>query len=314
MGNGNSLGSSSTADRVAQVSLGLEQNVFTSKKLEGKSFLITGANCGIGLEAARVLSNHGGRVVMACRSLEKAQEAINSLQSKENVSSIQLDLSSLKAVRDSVKSQNHLIPEKIDVLINNAGIMQTPEYTESADGFELQFATNHLGHFLLTDLLRERLSPDARVVNVSSHRHAWGKIDFERNMPPKKEFYNPSGNYGISKGSNILFARQLQKEFSLGKQTAYSLHPGVIPSTELFKNSPAISFLGRTVLAPFFKDIPQGAATTIYCAIHPDAPNHAGEFFRDCHVDKSNEECSSMQNAEKLWKLSKELVQAALLK
>jgi WW domain-containing oxidoreductase len=232
------------------------------------------------------------------------------------VSAIELDLSSLKAIRDSVEKQSDLIPAKIDCLINNAGIMQTPEFTESADGYELQFATNHLGHFLLTDLLKDKLSADARIVNVSSQAHRWAGIDFDKNMPPNRENYSPRTNYGISKACNILFSRQLQKNFSSSgsSKTVYSLHPGVIPSTELFKHMPTIAYLGKTVLSPFFKDIPQGTATTIFCAIHPDAPKHAGKYFLDCHVESSTQESSSMENAEKLWKISQELVNSALQK
>jgi NAD(P)-dependent dehydrogenase (short-subunit alcohol dehydrogenase family) len=192
--------------------------------------------------------------------------------------------------------------------------MQTPEFTESADGYELQFATNHLGHFLLTDLLKGRLAEDARIVNLSSLAHKWAKFDFNKNMPPNREHYNAKTNYGISKACNVLFTRQLQKDFSSSgsSKTAYSVHPGVIPSTELFKNMPIFAYFGKTVLSPFFKDIPQGAATTLYCAIHPDALKHAGEYFLDCHVQNSSNDTRNPEYAEKLWKISQDLVNSSL--
>ena len=314
MGNSSSLGSSSTADQVAQSALGLSADIFTSDKLSGRNVFITGANSGIGLEAARVLSNHGATVILACRSKDKANEAIQTLQAKDKVAFFPLDLSSLKEVKKTVEENRHLLPEKIHILINNAGIMMTPEFTESADGFELQFATNHLGHFLLTKLVRDRLSDDARVVNVSSSAHKWGKIDFEHNMPPTKANYSPGGNYGISKTCNILFSRQLQKEFLGSHKTAYSLHPGVIPSTELFKTSKFFKAFLNTLMSPFCKSIPQGTATTLYCAIHSDVLENTGEFFSDCQVSDCNSDSKSMEYAEKLWNLSEQLVQTALEK
>jgi retinol dehydrogenase 12 len=314
MGNSSSLGSSSTADEVAQSALGLSSSDISSSKLSGLQVLITGANSGIGLEAARVLSNHGARVLLACRSKDKAIQAIQTLQEKQNLTILPVNLSSLKDIQRALEQHKDLLPEKIDVLINNAGVMMNPEYSESEDGYELQFATNHLGHFLLTKLLRDRLADNARVVNVSSRAHFNGKIDFEHNMPPNQANYSPRGNYGISKACNILFSRQLQKEFSGTNKTAYSLHPGVIPSTELFKHIKIFNVLGTTILSPFFKSIPQGTATTIYCAIHPDAPKYAGEYFSDCQVADCSDDAKSMENAEKLWTLSEHLVQSALQK
>lgn len=133
-------------------------------------------------------------------------------------------------------------------------------------------------------------------------------------MPPKKEEYDAKENYGISKTCNILFTRQLQKEFAGTNRTAYSLHPGIIPSTELFKNSVVIRAMTRTLFRPLFKSIPQGAATTIYCAIHPEAKKHAGEYFSDCHVDECSNDAKNAENAENLWKISEDCVREALAK
>jgi WW domain-containing oxidoreductase len=304
------LGFHTTADQVAQLAFGLSEDTFTSDRLAGRNVVVTGGNSGIGYETARVLANHGAHVVLACRSLQKAKEAADRINAEgkfNQVSVFELDISSLKAVQQTVQVNGKDLPKKIDILINNAGIMATPEFTLSAEGLELQFATNHLGHYLFTKLLMDRLADDARVVNLSSRAHNRGKVDFENNMPPKEELYSPLVNYGISKCCNILYSRQLQKVFNQAnsKRTAYSLHPGVIPRTELFKT--VTQFNPHTV--PDTKTIPQGAATTLYCALHSDVLANAGEYFNDCALSHElTEDAKSEENARKLWDLSEELV------
>ena len=207
--------------------------------LAGKTVIITGANTGIGLETAVDLSRRGARVIMACRNEEKGQKAVEMVitrsQNKDVVFS-QVDLASLKSVRAFSARMLEEEPH-IDILINNAGVM-IPPYTKTEDGFELQFGVNHLAHFLLTNLLLERLkeAPAARVVNVSSSAHKKGEINFD-NLQSERT-YIPFKAYGHSKLANILFTQALAKRLEKTNVTTYSLHPGVI-QTELVRHTNA---------------------------------------------------------------------------
>jgi NAD(P)-dependent dehydrogenase (short-subunit alcohol dehydrogenase family) len=200
----------------------------------GRTIMITGANTGIGYEAARVMAGQGARVLLACRSAEKASAArdrICGLHPKAEVELLSLDLGNLQSVRDAAAQ---LAPEeRLDLLINNAGIMIPPR-EETADGFESQFGVNHLGHFALTGLLLPKLraTPGARVVTVSSTAHKVGKIDFED--VHARQSYSKQGRYSMSKFANLLFAHELQRRFdSAGDSTlSVACHPG-ISDTEL---------------------------------------------------------------------------------
>ena len=205
----------------------------STNKLTGKTAIITGANTGIGLETAIDFAKRGSRVILACRSVERGQAAVEKVKRRansEDIVFVQLDLASLQSVRDF---STKILEEEahIDLLINNAGVM-IPPYTLTKDGFELQFGVNHLGHFLLTNLLLERIkeSPSARIVNVSSSAHQRGKINFDDLK--SEHSYNAFGAYSQSKVANVLFTRQLAKRLEGTSVTTYSLHPGVI-STEL---------------------------------------------------------------------------------
>ena len=198
-------------------------------KLTGKTAIITGANTGIGLETAIDFAKRGCRVILACRSVERGLAAVDEVKKRansEDVVFVQLDLASLQSVHDF---STKILEEEahIDLLINNAGVM-VPPYTLTKDGFELQFGVNHLGHFLLTNLLLERIkeSPSARIVNVSSLVHQWGKINFDDLK--SEHSYNALGAYSQSKLANVLFTRQLAKHLKGTSVTTYSLHPGVI--------------------------------------------------------------------------------------
>ena len=203
-------------------------------KLDGKTVIITGANTGIGLETAVDLAKRNARVILACRSVERGETAaveVRKRSGNDNVVFVQLDLASLDSVRECAAKILEEEP-RIDILINNAGIMGLPERQLTQDGFEMQFGVNHLGHFLLTNLLIDRIKevPSARIVNVSSKAHSGGNLDFD-NLNSEKSYIHWVA-YGTSKLANILFTRSLAKRLEGTRITANSLHPGVI-MTEL---------------------------------------------------------------------------------
>jgi len=196
------------------------EEVLGSRSLTGKNVIVTGANSGIGKETARLLAKNGARVIVACRNENSAQEAISDIKKlhpEANLTFLPLDLSSLASVKDFVDRFNDLrIP--LHILINNAGVMAIPEYTATEDGYETQFATNHLGHFYLTRLLQHQLEAGSpsRVVNVSSEAHRMCKIDFN-DLTGKGTWYSGmSGKwfaYSVSKTCNILFTQELDKKY-----------------------------------------------------------------------------------------------------
>ncbi len=195
----------------------------------GKLFLVTGANSGIGFEVTRGLAQQGASVVMACRDLEKAAQAAGQVREehpKAQLHVMELDLADLRSVRDFAE-QFHRKYNRLDVLINNAGVMATP-YRKTADGFELQFGVNHLGHFALTGLLLDLLkaTPGSRVVTVSSYAHWFGFINFG-DLNAEKFYYRWMA-YTQSKLANLLFAYELNRRLARAGEDTFSLaaHPG----------------------------------------------------------------------------------------
>lgn len=209
--------------------------------LAGKTVVITGANVGIGKATAVDLARRNGRVILACRSAEKGESAAADIRAESGNSDVvfrQLDLASLASVRRFAAQILEEEP-RIDILINNAGVMGCP-YSKTEDGFEMQFGVNHLGHFLLTNLLLERMkeSPAARIVTVSGdiYRMCSG-IKFDDLSWSEGSQYSPNGAYTHSKLANILFTNALAKRLEGTRVTANSLHPGVIAETELARHS-----------------------------------------------------------------------------
>eukprot|EP00731_Ephydatia_muelleri_P018056 Em0011g96a len=210
---------------------------YSRAKLDGKAVIITGANTGIGKETAVDLARRGARVILACRSAEKGEETVVEVRARSGNDKVvfrRLDLASLESVRQFASSILEEEPT-IDILINNAGVSCCP-YSKTEDGFEMQFGVNHLAHFLLTNLLLDRLkeAPTARIVNVSSiaHRHVKG-INFDDLNSEKS--YSPLVAYGQSKLANILFTRSLAKRLAGTSVITNCLHPGVI-RTEIFRH------------------------------------------------------------------------------
>ena len=282
----------------------------STKRLEGKTAVITGGNTGIGKETAVDLAKRGARVIIGCRNLEKGKAALREIQERSGSTDVFLEklyLASLDSVRtftDSIlKSERRL-----DILINNAGVMAC-DYQKTEDGFEMQFGTNHLGHFLLTMLLLDLLKKSApsRVINASSYGHSMGsgKINFD-DLHWEKSYSAWPAHYN-SKLANVLFTRELSKRLEGTHVTVNSLHPGAV-STELARHtiySRAIFFL---ITWYAFKTPEQGAQTTIYCAVAEEIEGVSGKYLADCAIKETSKGAQDDDAARKLWDLSLKLV------
>lgn len=285
----------------------------------GKVAIVTGSSSGIGYEAARVLANKNAEVVIAVRSIEKGNKAADKIRSqnaKANVRVMQLDLADLASVEAFAETykKSH---SRLNLLINNAGVM-IPPYSKTKDGFELQFGTNHLGHFALTARLIELLNatPNSRVVNVSSSGHRWGNIDFE-DLSWEKRSYRPWRAYGDSKLANIYFTKEMAKLLRENGSSVIvtSAHPGWT-ATELQRHTDFFGMAG--ILNRFFaQDITMGALPTLRAAFDPDAKG--GEFFGPGGfmrmwgypvVEEPSELANDATIAERLWKVSENLTGA----
>ncbi len=282
-------------------------------RLEGKTVLITGANSGIGKETALDLARRGARVIMACRDLQKAEVALKEIVEKSRNSNIMvkhLDLASLKSVRDFAEDINNNEPQ-LDVLINNAGVAYVSQLTKTQDNFEMAMGINHLGHFLLTNLLLDLLKKSApsRIVVVSSSAHQLYKSEFNFENINSELFYNRFGAYCQSKLANILFSKELAKHLEGSDVTVNSLHPGVIVEAELLRYTPYIFQMGASYLMrPFGKTAEQGAQTTIHLAVSKDVEGVSGLYFMDCAITTPSKAAQDDQAARKLWEISKNLV------
>ncbi|XP_041668822.1 dehydrogenase/reductase SDR family member 13-like [Cheilinus undulatus] len=278
-------------------------------KLDGKTVIVTGANTGIGKTTAMDLARRGARVIMACRDQGRAEAAIKDIiqeTGNHQVIFMQLDLSSLQSVRSF--AENFLQSEsRLDILINNAGVF-TGGMTE--DGVGMIFGVNHLGHFLLTVLLLDRLkaSGPSRVVTVSSEGHKGGKVDFNclrthRDLSLGNNDFQLFQKYCHSKLCNVLFTIELAKRLEDSEVTCYSMHPGVI-KTELGRYT---GFLWKLVVTPLVLplcvDAVSGAQTTLHCALAPGIEHLSGHYFSRC-APQVNLKARDEAAAKKLWELS----------
>ncbi|XP_026564309.1 retinol dehydrogenase 11 [Pseudonaja textilis] len=279
----------------------------SAAQLNGKVVVITGANTGIGKETAGDLARRGAKVILACRNMAKAEIAAHEIRIKtgnQEVIAKRLDLADTKSIREF--ASNFLKEEKeLHILINNAGVMMCP-YSKTADGFETHFGVNHLGHFLLTFLLIERLkqSAPARIVNVSSLAHHMGRIHFQ-NLQGEK-FYFRGLAYCHSKLANILFSRELARRLQGTGVTVNALHPGSVLS-ELTRHSFSLKVFAN-IFAIFLKTPWQGAQTSIYCAVTEELETVSGKYFSDCKPANISSQGLNDETAKKLWNVSCELL------
>jgi WW domain-containing oxidoreductase len=265
---------------------------------------LTGSNSGIGKETLRVLTKRGAHVIAAARTVEKAQAACDDVGGETTAVACELsDPASVQACAERVVA----LGRPLDAIICNAGIMALPTLNQKL-GYELQFFTNHIGHFILVTSLLDTLAEKGRVVMVSSDAH---------NGAPKEgiQFDNLSGergygawtSYGQSKLANLLFASHLAKRLEGTGKTANSLHPGVI-HTNLARSMNPIARGALAIGAPLvLKSVGEGAATQVYLAVHPSVEGVAGKYFSDCNVGKSSSRGRDEEMAAKLWEVSEKI-------
>ena len=304
-------------------------DVLEGVDLSGKRILVTGVSAGLGVETARVLAAHGARVVGAARDLDKARRATEPVRAQAarggGLELVELDLASLASVRSCADA---LVAEggPFDLVIANAGVMACPKGT-TTDGFETQFGTNHLGHFVLINRIASLLKPGSRLVNLSSAGHRFADVDlddpnFERT--PYAEFVA----YGRSKTANILFAVEFDARHKDEGVRAAAVHPGGI-QTELGRYMTAevrqtlmdsINVANQAAGAPAFtyKTVPQGAATSVWAGLVAAAEAVGGRYCEDCHVAEIVDDASLRGgvrpyaldggHAKALWAKSEEMV------
>ena len=281
------------------------ENVTVGLDLRGKTILVTGCNSGLGLETMRVLALRGAHVLGTARTLEKAERACTSVAGR--ATGFACELADPASVRASVDSIKRAAPA-VDAVIANAGIMALPKL-QQAFGYELQFFTNHVGHFLLVTGLLDQLSDDARVVMLSSSAHTRapkGGIEFD-NLSGERG-YSAWSAYGQSKFANLLCAKELSRQFTGTNKTANAVHPGVI-QTNLGRSMNPLFSLGWSVANPIaMKNVHEGAATQTFVATHPLAADISGAYFADCNVTSCRSDANDAELARRLWDVSREIV------
>lgn len=309
------------------------EEVLAGVDLHGKRIFVTGVSAGIGVETARALAAHGADVVGAARDLKKAEKATAEVRKGAanggSMELVELDLGSLKSVR---KCAETLLAkgDPFDVIIANAGVMATP-FGHTEDGFETQFGTNHLGHFVLVNRIAPLLRAGGRVINLASSGHRFSNVDLD-DPNFEKTPYEPFVSYGRSKTANILFSVAFDERHKARGVRAAAVHPGGI-MTELGRHLDPVMFpkmieqmnqqLAAEGKGPFeWKTIPQGAATSVWAGVVAPAEEIGGRYCENCHVGKIVADdviisaisegvrgyALDPKNAEALWKKSEEMV------
>lgn len=282
--------------------------------IKGKTVVITGANTGIGKETARELAARGGRIIMGCRDMEKCEAAATEIRGKTlnpHVYARRLDLASMKSVREFAERIERE-EKRVDVLINNAGVMRCPSW-KTEDGFDMQFGVNHLGHFLLTNLLLEKLkgSAPSRVINLASLAHIVGEMDFE-DLNWERRKFDTKQAYCQSKLANVLFTRELARRLEGSGVTANAVHPGVV-ATELGRHTGLHqSQFSSSVLSPFFslliKSPELGAQPSVFLAVAEELEGVTGRYYDVMTEKEPAPQALDDEAARRLWEVSSKLV------
>jgi NAD(P)-dependent dehydrogenase (short-subunit alcohol dehydrogenase family) len=311
------FGQGTTADEVAER---------YQDRIGGKVVVVTGCTWGgIGAETAKSIAKHGAElVIFTVRKQEQLDETEGNIKKEVPNAAIQgvlMDLASFDSIRRAASEVNKLA-NRIDVLINNAGVMACP-YDTTKDGFEKQFGTNHLGHFLFTKLVKDTVfkSPSPRIVNLSSIANFFAPVLFDDiNFQNGKETYTPFISYGQSKTSNILFTRELHDRYNKSNNlTAFTLHPGAIQTNlqrHIVDDSIYASqnYWGAPIFSEddlknlFWKSVPQGASTTMVAAFNDNLQSKS--YLADCQDATATlkDYATDKQNSERLWKVSEEFI------
>jgi NAD(P)-dependent dehydrogenase (short-subunit alcohol dehydrogenase family) len=298
-------------------------------RFKGKVFVITGTSSGIGIETARALYKTGATLFLTARDLKKARDALGDILDSPgaHITLIEMDNASLESVREAASRILTQSSHQVNILINNAGVMAIPSLQLSADGYEMQFAVNHLSHFLLFQLLKPALlsstTPEmnSRVVNVSSSGHRLLNSPF--NYTFKEGGYNPWVAYGQSKAANVYMANEIDRRYGSKGLHATSLHPGAIEKTGLGKfmdPKQVAAFENNEAFVRTLKSLEQGAATTVVAAVGREWEDKGGKYLVDCAEATRGEDDGSVngvgyvshtydpEREAKLWEDSLEMV------
>ncbi|XP_046339078.2 retinol dehydrogenase 14-like [Haliotis rufescens] len=282
--------------------------------MTGKTVVITGANCGIGKSTASELAKRNARVILACRDVGKATKAVNEIRRRTQGGELvvkYLDLASVVSIQkfaDSLQKEE----QRLDVLINNAGVFQCP-YTKTKDGFEMQMGVNHIGHFLLTNLLTDMLKKSApsRVVVVTSSLHKRGTIDFDDLQ--SERFYSKSKSYANSKLANVHFSRELSRQLYGSNVSVYCVHPGMVMSNVSRHVVPGFikSLLTPLALLLGARTNFEGCQTVLYCSVAEEVANETGKYYGNCKMEPWHQASNDDGVAKKLWEVSEKLTKLA---
>lgn len=297
--------------------------VLADKDLSGRTVFITGANSGLGQETARAMAARGAEVILAGRDQAKLDESVAAIKAdhaKAQLDTLTVDLTSLENIRAATSRARQRFA-KIDILINNAGVMATP-FGHTHDGFEMQIGTNHFGHFALTGELFPLIERGylKRIVNLSSRGHHFAPVDFDDPFFERRA-YDPWIAYGHSKTANVLFSVGLEQRYAVLGIHAYAVHPGGIQTnlgrhmTEEMREALMARVTSKDTGFQW-KTIPQGAATSCWAATADELEGKGGVYCEDCHVAEVDDESSTggvrsyalnTSYADRLWAMSEEL-------
>ena len=277
-------------------------------RLDGKTVVVTGATSGIGLAAAHALARLGSRLVIVARDPARGEDAVGRMVAASGNRTIDLvlaDLASQASIRTLAATLLARYPQ-IHVLLNNAGVVNLRRKT-TVDGLEATFAVNHLGYFLLTTLLLERLKATgrARIVNVASDAHRFGTPDLA-DLQNEHGRYRAMRVYGQSKYANILFTYELARRLQGSDVTVNCLHPGAV-ATRLGQNNGRVATIITRALRPFFRTPEQGAETAVYLAASPDVEGVSGRYFSRCREMRSARGTYDEKTQHRLWEMSERL-------